>query len=79
MLDTEFWTQLTDILKKGTPACLIIMVQSTGHGPNRAGARMMVTADGRHHGTVGGGASEVRLAETARHLISLNQASGPNS
>lgn len=40
---------------EGTPAALCIVVQTKGSTPRKAGARMLVYADGRLSGTIGGG------------------------
>ena len=76
MRDSEFWTHLADTLETGSPVCLVIMVQAAGDGPNRPGARMLVTADANRFGTVGGGASEFQLAERAKVLLSNPPESG---
>src|SRR5215472_9364987 len=42
-------------LERGEPAALVTIVRSTGSTPQRTGAKMLVFADGRTVGTIGGG------------------------
>ena len=44
---------------------LLLVVESGGSSPGRAGFKMAVTVSGRSHGTIGGGAMEKELAEQA--------------
>lgn len=53
------------------PYALITLTEITGSVPQRVGAHLVVTLDGRQEGTVGGGALEYRLAELAREMLRL--------
>ena len=65
-----------DALKRGEPVALVTIVRVRGSTPQRAGAKMLVFADGRTVGTIGGGCYEndafwkAREAlATGRHLL----------
>jgi xanthine dehydrogenase accessory factor len=45
-------------LKRGEPVALVTVVRARGSTPQRAGAKMLVFADGRTVGTIGGGCYE---------------------
>lgn len=53
----------------GRRAVLATVVEATGSTPQRAGAKLLLDADGRAVGTVGGGVVEARVLEAARELL----------
>lgn len=55
------------------PYTLVTLVEVDGSVPQRAGAHMIVMADGTQEGTVGGGALEYRLAALAREMLAQRQ------
>jgi xanthine dehydrogenase accessory factor len=57
----------------GEGAALVTVVQTTGSTPQKAGARMLVCADGRLVGTIGGGCLEAEMTRRARHAISVRK------
>lgn len=60
---------LNDILSNGGDAILITVVASSGSTPRGAGARMLVTNEGRIYGTIGGGAVEYRAQQMAGDVL----------
>jgi len=56
-------------LERGEPAALVTIVRSTGSTPQRTGAKMLVYADGRIVGTIGGGCYENDAIGKARAAI----------
>ncbi len=56
-------------LERGEPAALVTIVRSTGSTPQRTGAKMLVYADGRTVGTIGGGCYENDALGKAREAI----------
>jgi xanthine dehydrogenase accessory factor len=52
-------------IRRGEPAALATVIETRGSTPRKAGAKMLVYADGRTVGTVGGGSSEVCVIEEA--------------
>lgn len=49
---------------------LLVVAESSGSSPGRAGYKMAVAADGELCGSIGGGVMEVNLVEDARNLLS---------
>ncbi|HEY2434248.1 MAG TPA: XdhC/CoxI family protein [Vicinamibacterales bacterium] len=56
-------------LERGEPAALVTIVRASGSTPQRTGAKMLVFADGRTVGTIGGGCYENDAAGKARAAI----------
>ncbi|HEX5474940.1 MAG TPA: XdhC/CoxI family protein [Vicinamibacterales bacterium] len=56
-------------LARGEPAALVTIVRSNGSTPQRIGAKMLVFADGRTVGTIGGGCYENDALGRAREAI----------
>ena len=77
-MNQEVFAALSDALKKGEEVALVTIVSSTGSTPQRVGAKMLVYADGRTVGTIGGGCYEndafwkAREAITARKPVTLS-------
>jgi xanthine dehydrogenase accessory factor len=57
-MSQEVFTALTDALERGDEAALVTIVSAQGSTPQRVGAKMLVFADGRTVGTIGGGCYE---------------------
>lgn len=55
--------------RERTPAVLATVVEVTGSAPQVPGAKLLLLADGRAAGTIGGGAFERRVLEEARDLM----------
>jgi len=60
-------------LERGEPAALVTIVRSAGSTPQRTGAKMLVYADGRIVGTIGGGCYENDAAGKAREAIATGK------
>jgi xanthine dehydrogenase accessory factor len=67
---------LSDVLRaaleagaRGERAALVTVVATEGSTPQKAGARMLVHADGRIVGTIGGGCLEAEMTSRARAAI----------
>ena len=54
----EVFQALTEALERGEDAALVTIVSASGSTPQRVGAKMLVFADGRTVGTIGGGCYE---------------------
>ena len=61
--------KLQQILEKGGDAVLVTVVTSSGSTPRGAGARMLVTKEGRIYGTIGGGAVEYKSEQIAQEVL----------
>jgi xanthine dehydrogenase accessory factor len=76
-MNQEVFAALSDALGRGEEVALVTIVSSTGSTPQRVGAKMLVFADGRTVGTIGGGCYEndafwkAREAITSRRPISV--------
>ena len=65
----NLFSALRDALASGQDAVLVTVVASSGSTPRGAGARMVVTGQGRLCGTIGGGAVEYRSQQVAQELL----------
>jgi xanthine dehydrogenase accessory factor len=68
-MNREVFSAVTDALERGEPAALVTIVSTTGSTPQRIGAKMLVFADGRTVGTIGGGCYENDAFWKAREAI----------
>jgi xanthine dehydrogenase accessory factor len=55
--------------REDEPAALVTVIATEGSTPQKAGAKMVVYADGRIVGTIGGGCVEAEMIRRARHAI----------
>ena len=60
---------VSDALERGESVALVTIVSTTGSTPQRVGAKMLVFADGRIVGTIGGGCYENDAFWKAREAI----------
>jgi xanthine dehydrogenase accessory factor len=60
---------LCELLAKGEEAVLATIISHQGSTPRTAGTRMVISEDGRGHGTIGGGTLEARVLEAGRELL----------
>src|SRR2546425_1965223 len=68
-MNREVFAAVADTLERGEPAALVTIVSTTGSTPQRIGAKMLVFADGRIVGTIGGGCYENDAFWKAREAI----------
>src|SRR5262252_96967 len=68
-MNQEVFSAVTDALERGEAAALVTIVSTTGSTPQRVGAKMLVFADGRIVGTIGGGCYENDAFWKARDAI----------
>ena len=62
-----------DALKRGEPVALVTIVRARGSTPQRTGAKMLVFADGRTLGTIGGGCYENDAFWKARDALATGR------
>lgn len=67
---TTFFEALNELSAAGAPFVAVTVVDTVGSTPQDRGSKMLVTAAGRHFGTVGGGKIEARCIEEAKRLLS---------
>src|SRR2546427_11299850 len=68
-MNREVFAAVADALERGESAALVTIVSTTGSAPQRIGAKMLVFADGRIVGTIGGGCYENDAFWKARDAI----------
>lgn len=68
-MNREVFAAVADALERGEAAALVTIVSTTGSTPQRVGAKMLVFADGRTVGTIGGGCYENDAFGKARESI----------
>jgi xanthine dehydrogenase accessory factor len=64
--ELELWQFIASRLKNDESVMLLVVAESSGSSPGRAGYKMAVAADGELCGSIGGGVMEVRLVEQAK-------------
>lgn len=64
-----FFEALNDLVASGEPFVAVTVVDTLGSTPQDRGAKMLVTAEGRRYGSVGGGKIEARAIEEAREML----------
>jgi xanthine dehydrogenase accessory factor len=75
MMNEEVLTAAAEALKRGEAVALVTVVRARGSTPQRAGAKMLVFADGRIVGTIGGGCYENDACLKAREAIASGKQS----
>ena len=73
MSEQEIVQRLNETLNKGEPAVLCSLIFKEGSGPRDPGAKMLVTANGKATGTIGGGGMERLLIEKAFEVMELGK------
>ncbi len=63
------YEQLVALERGGTAFVLVTLVDALGSTPQDSGAKMLVTAAGRHTGTVGGGRVEAQALGLAQEML----------
>ncbi len=61
--------KMFEYIKSGMEMVLVTVVASSGATPRGAGAKMIVTEEGRIWGTIGGGAVEYRAEQMAKQVL----------
>lgn len=65
----EFYANLNELLAGNVPFVSVTIVDAVGSVPQNAGSKMLVTSEGLHFGTVGGGKIEKRAIEEAQSIL----------
>jgi xanthine dehydrogenase accessory factor len=69
----EVFAALGEALKNGEEVALVTIVSANGSVPQRVGAKMLVYADGRTVGTIGGGCYENEALLKARQALTTRK------
>jgi xanthine dehydrogenase accessory factor len=75
MTDAELYAAIARWAAAGEVFVVATVVDTHGSAPQKAGAKLAVRAGGELVGTIGGGAIEKQVVETARELIAQREAS----
>ncbi len=67
--ELEIWQFIASHLKNGEAVTLLVVAESSGSSPGRAGYKMAVAANGELAGSIGGGVMEVNLVERAKSQV----------
>ena len=65
----EFFRRLAEILRQNRMAVLATVIETKGSTPREIGAKMLVCETGEIFGTIGGGAGEAKVVETAKIVL----------
>ena len=68
-MNSEVFAAVSEALERGEAVALVTVVSTRGSTPQRVGAKMLVFADGRIVGTIGGGCYENEAFWKAREAI----------
>ncbi len=68
-MNEEVFHAVGEALRRGEPASLVTIIRTEGSTPQRVGAKMVVFADGRTVGTIGGGCYENDAFWKARQAL----------
>jgi xanthine dehydrogenase accessory factor len=69
MAVSEFYQHFFELLDSQTPFVCVTLVQGLGSIPQEPGAKMLVTPQGLHIGTIGGGKVEQKALAEAQSLL----------
>jgi xanthine dehydrogenase accessory factor len=72
-MNREVFAAIAEALERGETAALVTIVSARGSTPQRVGAKMLVFADGRTIGTIGGGCYESDAFGKARNAITARK------
>ena len=70
----NIFEKITHLQKTNTSAALVTVIQTRGSVPRESGSKMIVEADGKIHGTIGGGAVENMVINEALEVIKNKKA-----
>lgn len=70
-LELKLWQFIASRLNNGEAVMLLVVAESGGSSPGRAGYKMALAGDGELCGSIGGGVMEVRLVEQAKQTLSV--------
>jgi xanthine dehydrogenase accessory factor len=68
----ELLAELERVIDRGLPCACCTVVATRGSTPQKAGAAMLVFADGTQAGTLGGGCVEAEVRRRALHALAAN-------
>lgn len=72
-MDEQIIKLITELQARNDAAALVTIVGTRGSTPRKAGAKMLVKADGAVYGTIGGGCVEADVRRVALQAIDSRQ------
>lgn len=73
----QFWEVAGDLERNGVAFVVVTLLDSRGHAPQDRGAKVIVTSEGLHWGTVGGGKVEARAIRHSLELVAAAETKPP--
>jgi xanthine dehydrogenase accessory factor len=67
--EQKIYQEIVALQQEGKSAALATIVESAGSSPRKAGAKMLVLADGTTQGSIGGGRVELETIEAAKEAL----------
>lgn len=74
-MSNEVYREIARALEAGEPLALATVARTRGSTPRKAGAKMIVRADGSFAGTIGGGCGEAEVWQTAMDVLESGEPS----
>jgi len=71
-MESELIKKICDAQERKEKAALVTIVETRGSTPRKAGSRMLLFADGRSYGTIGGGCGEAEVRRAALTALDEN-------
>jgi len=68
-MNTEIYQQIIAAIEEGAPFAVASVIESDGSSPGKPGHKMILHADGRQIGTIGGGKLELKAKEEMQGMI----------
>ena len=65
----EIYQELVKVISRGERAVLATIITSQGSAPRKAGAKMLIKADGTFVGTIGGGGTEHKIRRNVNEVM----------
>ena len=69
MNDKNIFKQLDQFQKQNIPVCLATIISAVGSTPRSVGAKMLICADGKTYGSIGGGCSENQVRSASLRCL----------
>ncbi|MGB5158008.1 XdhC family protein [Desulfobacterium sp. N47] len=69
MNDKEIFEQLAQFQKQNIPVCLATIIKAAGSTPREVGAKMLICADGKTYGSIGGGCGENQVRSASLRCL----------
>jgi xanthine dehydrogenase accessory factor len=66
---SELYAQIAALVAEGRPFVLATVIESAGSTPQKPGSKLVVLEDGSLRGTIGGGAIEHQIIQSAKALL----------